>query len=140
MLRLFTYAHVSLAEVEAAAASAVTAAHRRINGTPSSLFFLIGCFRSRDKNRVMAASAAVRSSVGLTLRLSRVIPDCSTCPLYRFKSCANGVTNVLNRGSFDSFRTINRHLQTTIGEQCSFANIFPFISTSSLGAICLRLV
>ncbi|KAM7394126.1 hypothetical protein PAMP_020945 [Pampus punctatissimus] len=63
----------------------------------------------------MAASAAVRSSMGLTLRLSRVIPDCRTCPLYRLKSCVNSATNLQRRGSFDSFRTINRHLQTSIG-------------------------
>ncbi|XP_024146005.1 ferredoxin-2, mitochondrial [Oryzias melastigma] len=63
----------------------------------------------------MAASAAVRTSMGLTLRLSRVIPDCSTCPLYRLKSCVNSSTSLQRRGSFDSFRTINRHLQTTIG-------------------------
>ncbi|KAM9856732.1 ferredoxin-2, mitochondrial [Aulostomus maculatus] len=63
----------------------------------------------------MAASAAVRSSMGLTLRLSRVIPDCSPCPLSGSKSCASGVANLQMRGSFDSFRTINRHLQTSIG-------------------------
>ncbi|KAM7419085.1 hypothetical protein PAMA_016277 [Pampus argenteus] len=63
----------------------------------------------------MAASASVRSSMGLTLRLSRVIPDCRTCPLYRLKSCVNSAANSQRRGSFDSFRTINRHLQTSIG-------------------------
>ncbi|XP_040002648.1 ferredoxin-2, mitochondrial [Xiphias gladius] len=63
----------------------------------------------------MAAATAVRSSVGLTLRLSRVIPDCTTCPLYRLKSCVNSVANLNRSGSFDSFRTINRHLQTSIG-------------------------
>uniref|UniRef100_A0A3B4YLU6 Ferredoxin-2, mitochondrial n=1 Tax=Seriola lalandi dorsalis TaxID=1841481 RepID=A0A3B4YLU6_SERLL len=63
----------------------------------------------------MAAAAAVRSSMGLTLRLSRVIPDCSTCPLYRIQSCVNSVANLQRRGSYDSFRTINRHLQTSIG-------------------------
>ncbi|XP_018520642.1 ferredoxin-2, mitochondrial [Lates calcarifer] len=63
----------------------------------------------------MAAAAAVRSSMGLTLRLSRVIPDCSTCPLYKSKSCVNSVANLQRRSSFDSFRTINRHLQTSIG-------------------------
>ncbi|XP_041790003.1 ferredoxin-2, mitochondrial [Chelmon rostratus] len=63
----------------------------------------------------MAASAAVRSSMGLTFKLSRVIPDCSTCPLGRLKSCVSGVSNPQRRGSFDSFRTINRHLQTSIG-------------------------
>ncbi|RVE76444.1 hypothetical protein OJAV_G00008110 [Oryzias javanicus] len=63
----------------------------------------------------MAASAAVRTSMGLTLRLSRVIPDCSTCPLYRLQSCVNSSASLQRRGSFNSFRTINRHLQTTIG-------------------------
>uniref|UniRef100_A0A3Q0R289 Ferredoxin-2, mitochondrial n=1 Tax=Amphilophus citrinellus TaxID=61819 RepID=A0A3Q0R289_AMPCI len=33
----------------------------------------------------MASSAAVRSSMGLILRHSRVIPDCRTCPLFRLK-------------------------------------------------------
>ncbi|KAM7009369.1 ferredoxin-2, mitochondrial [Tautogolabrus adspersus] len=63
----------------------------------------------------MAASAAVRSSMGLTLRLSRVIPDCSTCPMYRLKGCVGSVANFQRRGSFDYFKTINRHLQTSIG-------------------------
>ncbi|XP_036956312.1 ferredoxin-2, mitochondrial [Acanthopagrus latus] len=63
----------------------------------------------------MAASAAVRSSMGLTFRLSRVMPDCSTCPLNRLKSCVSSAANVQRRGSFDSFRTINRHLQTSKG-------------------------
>ena len=76
----------------------------------------IGRSRSCDHNRNMAAAAAVRSSVGLTFRLSRVIPDCSTCPFYRLNTCGG---NLQRRGSFDSFRTINRHLQTTIGEWCS---------------------
>ncbi|CAJ1053512.1 ferredoxin-2%2C mitochondrial [Xyrichtys novacula] len=63
----------------------------------------------------MAASAAVRSSMGLTLRLSRVIPDCSTCPFHRLKSCVGIVANSLRNRSFDNFQTINRHLQTSIG-------------------------
>ncbi|XP_059205813.1 ferredoxin-2, mitochondrial [Centropristis striata] len=63
----------------------------------------------------MAASAAVRSSMGLTLRLSRVIPDCSTCPFNRLKSCGSSGGNLQRRGSFERFRTINRHLQTSIG-------------------------
>ncbi|XP_060916455.1 ferredoxin-2, mitochondrial [Labrus mixtus] len=63
----------------------------------------------------MAASAAVRSSMGLTLRLSRVIPDCSTCPIYRLKGCVGIAANFQRRGSFDNFKTINRHLQTSIG-------------------------
>nr|XP_046267521.1 ferredoxin-2, mitochondrial [Scatophagus argus] len=63
----------------------------------------------------MAASAAVRSGVGLTFRLSRVMPDCSTCPLNRLKSSVGSVANLQRKGSFESFRTINRHLQTSIG-------------------------
>ncbi|XP_070827024.1 ferredoxin-2, mitochondrial [Chaetodon trifascialis] len=63
----------------------------------------------------MAASAAVRSSMGLTFKLSRVIPDCSTCPLSRLKSCVSSVAQSQRRASFESFRTINRHLQTSIG-------------------------
>ena len=78
--------------------------------------FPIGRFGPCDQNRNMAASAAVRSSMGLTLRLSRVIPDCSTCPLNRLKSCMSSGANSQRKGSFDSFRTINRHLQTSIGE------------------------
>ncbi|XP_017285957.1 ferredoxin-2, mitochondrial [Kryptolebias marmoratus] len=62
----------------------------------------------------MAASAAVRTSMALTLRFNRVIPQCSTCPLSRLKRCMNSRANTQRRGSFDSFRTINRHLQTSI--------------------------
>ncbi|XP_076583476.1 ferredoxin-2, mitochondrial [Chaetodon auriga] len=63
----------------------------------------------------MAASAAVRSSMGLTFKLSRVIPDCSKCPLNRLKSCVSSAAQSQRRASFESFRTINRHLQTSIG-------------------------
>ncbi|KAM3865064.1 ferredoxin-2, mitochondrial [Diretmus argenteus] len=63
----------------------------------------------------MAASAAARSSVGLSLRISRVIPDCSTCPLYRLNSCVNGNAGLSRGGSLDRFRVLNRHLQTTPG-------------------------
>ncbi|XP_041840294.1 ferredoxin-2, mitochondrial [Melanotaenia boesemani] len=63
----------------------------------------------------MAASAAARSSVGLTLKLSRVIPDCSACPLYKLKSCLNSRASLQRTGSLEGFRTINRHLQTSIG-------------------------
>uniref|UniRef100_A0A1A7YGK5 Ferredoxin-2, mitochondrial n=1 Tax=Iconisemion striatum TaxID=60296 RepID=A0A1A7YGK5_9TELE len=62
----------------------------------------------------MAASAAARSSMGLTLRFSRVIPDCSKCPLDRLKSCTTSRASPQRRSSFDSFRTINRNLQTSI--------------------------
>ncbi|KAF7659828.1 hypothetical protein LDENG_00292500 [Lucifuga dentata] len=64
---------------------------------------------------MMAASAVARSTMGLTLRLSRVIQDCSTCPFYWLNGCANGVGSSLSGGSLDSFRTLNRHLRTSIG-------------------------
>ncbi|XP_026159328.1 ferredoxin-2, mitochondrial [Mastacembelus armatus] len=60
----------------------------------------------------MAASATTRRSMGLTLRLSRVIPGCGTCPPSRLQAC---VKNSQSRTSFDCFRTINRHLQTSKG-------------------------
>lgn len=75
--------------------------------------FPIAPFRSCDQNRIMAAAAAVRSSVRLTFRLSRIIPDLTLCPLNRLQSC---VVNLQNAGSSESFRTINRHLQTSKGE------------------------
>lgn len=78
--------------------------------------FSIGRIRPCDQNTIMAASAVVRSGMGLTLRLSRGIPDCSTCVLSRMNSCVNAVANLQRIGSFDSFRTINRHLQTSIGK------------------------
>lgn len=81
--------------------------------------FPIGCIRSCDENRVMAASAAVRLSMGLSLRHSRVIPDCRTCPLFKLKCSAKNMANLQRKGSFDSLKTINRHLQTSIGEWCS---------------------
>ncbi|XP_062304452.1 ferredoxin-2, mitochondrial [Osmerus eperlanus] len=63
----------------------------------------------------MAATAAVRSSVGLTLRLSRVIPDCSKCPFNRLNTCTSGISSVSRGGTVDRFRTLNRHLQTSNG-------------------------
>ncbi|XP_012705934.2 ferredoxin-2, mitochondrial [Fundulus heteroclitus] len=62
----------------------------------------------------MAAAAAARSSMGLTLRLSRVIPDCRSCPLYRFKGCLHSAAGSQRTGSLDSLRTTSRHLQTSI--------------------------
>ncbi|XP_077461386.1 ferredoxin-2, mitochondrial [Stigmatopora argus] len=64
----------------------------------------------------MAASVAVRSSMGLTFRLSRVLPDCILCPLSRLKTCAS---HLRRKDSVFSFRTINRHLQTNIGSDQS---------------------
>ncbi|XP_060945881.1 ferredoxin-2, mitochondrial [Limanda limanda] len=63
----------------------------------------------------MAAAAAVRSSVGLTLRLSRVKPDCSRCPLTRLRSAVPGGGGRARSGSFYSCRTITRQLQTSMG-------------------------
>ncbi|XP_019718237.1 ferredoxin-2, mitochondrial [Hippocampus comes] len=60
----------------------------------------------------MAASAVVRSSVGLTFRLSRVLPDCSTCPLSRLKTCT---AHLQKKDSVGTFRTINRFVQTSVG-------------------------
>ncbi|XP_057699618.1 ferredoxin-2, mitochondrial [Corythoichthys intestinalis] len=64
----------------------------------------------------MAASVAVRSSMGLTFRLSRVLPDCILCPLSRLKTYAS---HLRRKDSVDSFRTINRYLQTSIGSDPS---------------------
>ncbi|XP_008315805.1 ferredoxin-2, mitochondrial [Cynoglossus semilaevis] len=55
----------------------------------------------------MAAAAAVRWSMGLGLK---VIPDCSLCPLSR--SC---VSSWMSLKRSVRYRTINRHLRTTIG-------------------------
>ncbi|XP_037128789.1 ferredoxin-2, mitochondrial [Syngnathus acus] len=60
----------------------------------------------------MATSAAVRSSMGMTFRLSRVLPDCSTCPFSRIKTCT---THLQRKDSVDAFRTINRYMQTNTG-------------------------
>ncbi|XP_068607383.1 ferredoxin-2, mitochondrial [Brachionichthys hirsutus] len=62
----------------------------------------------------MAASSAVRSGVGLTFRLSRVIPDCSTCPFNKLNSYVTRL-NRRRSGLFDCLWTINRHVQTSMG-------------------------
>lgn len=105
--------------------SSVICCHRSVLRQRRHLLgsFAIGRLQSCDQNRIMASAAAVRSSMGLTLRLSRVLPDCSTCPLYRLKTCVNSVANLQRRGPSDSFRTINRHLQTTISEWCSLLTL-----------------
>ncbi|XP_061882872.1 ferredoxin-2, mitochondrial [Entelurus aequoreus] len=59
----------------------------------------------------MAASAAVRSSMGLTLRLSGVRPDYITRPLSRLKT---HMAYLQRKYSAGSFRTANRYLQTSI--------------------------
>ncbi|XP_053712959.1 ferredoxin-2, mitochondrial-like [Synchiropus splendidus] len=61
----------------------------------------------------MAACATVWTSMGLTLRLARVLPDCHACGLSTLS--ANYLTNPHTRASFDRLRTISRHLQTSIG-------------------------
>ncbi|XP_056136880.1 ferredoxin-2, mitochondrial [Lampris incognitus] len=64
----------------------------------------------------MAVSAAVRSSVGLSWRLThRVMPDCGSCPLYRLNACVGGIASPSTGRCFDRFRTSHRNLQTTIG-------------------------
>ncbi|XP_061839801.1 ferredoxin-2, mitochondrial [Nerophis lumbriciformis] len=60
----------------------------------------------------MAASAAVRSSMGLTLRLSGVRPDYMARPLSRLKT---HMAYLQRKDSAGSFRTANRYLQTSIG-------------------------
>ncbi|XP_076148269.1 ferredoxin-2, mitochondrial [Alosa pseudoharengus] len=61
----------------------------------------------------MAAAAAARVSMGhLTLRISRVVPDCSVCPFNSL--CRNAITGRTKGGTLDRFRTPNRNLQTSI--------------------------
>lgn len=68
---------------------------------------------TRDQNTVMAASVAARVSVGqLTLRMSRVAPDCNRCPLNRI--CRNAITGGAKVAAVDHFRSPNRNLQTSI--------------------------
>ncbi|KAJ0033001.1 hypothetical protein NQD34_000108 [Periophthalmus magnuspinnatus] len=62
----------------------------------------------------MAACAAVRTSMGLTLRLSRGLPVCSTCPLYTLNRSGD------RTGSVDRPGTGNRHLRTMTLLFCSF--------------------
>ncbi|XP_071329420.1 ferredoxin-2, mitochondrial [Trachinotus anak] len=62
----------------------------------------------------MAAAAAVRSSMGLTLRLCRVVPDCGSGPVSRLKSGVSGAAAPQRRAS-GGFRTMIRHLQTSKG-------------------------
>ena len=83
--------------------------------------FAIGRANTCDHNRRMAASTAVRSSMGLTFRLSRVITDCIASPLYRFNSCMYGIARLSKRGFPGGLWTLNRQLQTTMGELQSVA-------------------
>ncbi|CAL8351117.1 unnamed protein product [Boreogadus saida] len=63
----------------------------------------------------MAASTAVRSSMGLTFRLSRVIRQCSASPFYRLNSCVDGFALLSKQGFPGGLQTLNRQLQTTMG-------------------------
>ncbi|KAJ8345129.1 hypothetical protein SKAU_G00293220 [Synaphobranchus kaupii] len=61
----------------------------------------------------MAASTAVRMSVGLILRFSRVSPRCNLCNLPGLNTCTH-TNGGSTRGSiFDPFRNLNRSLQTS---------------------------
>ncbi|TNM86027.1 hypothetical protein fugu_008298 [Takifugu bimaculatus] len=63
----------------------------------------------------MAASAALRCSMGLTFRVSRLIPDCTTCPWRKLKHYDSPKASFPKTTPFMSFQTTNRHLQTSIG-------------------------
>lgn len=67
----------------------------------------------------MAASAAVLTSMGLTFRLCRVLPACSSCPFYTMNRWSDRATHLEKRASLDNHGTINRHLQTSRGLQHS---------------------
>ncbi|XP_068178187.1 ferredoxin-2, mitochondrial [Antennarius striatus] len=60
----------------------------------------------------MAASAAVRWSMGLTFRLSRRKPDCSSCPFRKLNRVTR--TNSERSGLFECLWTVNRHVQTSM--------------------------
>uniref|UniRef100_H2SDZ5 Ferredoxin-2, mitochondrial n=1 Tax=Takifugu rubripes TaxID=31033 RepID=H2SDZ5_TAKRU len=64
----------------------------------------------------MAASAALRCSMGLTFRVSRLIPDCTTCPWRQLKHYDSPRASFPKTTPFMSFQTTNRHMQTSIGE------------------------
>jgi hypothetical protein len=83
--------------------------------------FTIGRVNPCDQNRRMAASTAVRSSMGLTFRLSRVIRQCSASPFYRLNSCVDGFALLSKQGFPGGLQTLNRQLQTTMGELQSVA-------------------
>ncbi|XP_062853000.1 ferredoxin-2, mitochondrial [Trichomycterus rosablanca] len=57
----------------------------------------------------MAAAAAVRANVGLTLRFVKVFPQCRFCPLNRLKIC----TGTTTQKSSHRFLAHNRYLQTS---------------------------
>ncbi|KAB5584501.1 hypothetical protein PHYPO_G00108290 [Pangasianodon hypophthalmus] len=58
----------------------------------------------------MAAAAAVRASIRLTLRLAKVAPQCRVCPFNRLNIC-NGATIAKSSRRFSA---PSRHLQTSI--------------------------
>lgn len=80
-------------------------------------FLPLDNFLSCDQNRKMAACTAVRCSMRLTFRVSRLIPDCTTCPWRQLKTSDSPGANFQKTSPFMSFQTINRHLQTSIGER-----------------------
>uniref|UniRef100_A0A8C6TAD8 Ferredoxin-2, mitochondrial n=1 Tax=Neogobius melanostomus TaxID=47308 RepID=A0A8C6TAD8_9GOBI len=63
----------------------------------------------------MAASAAVRTSMGLTFRLSRVLHVCGSCPFYTLNKCSDRAPHLERIRSLDNCGTINRHVRTSIG-------------------------
>lgn len=96
--------------------SAVEGVHD--SDTSFRLFFVpIGRFLSCDQNRRMAASATVRCGMGLTFRVSRLIPDCTSCPWRTLKNCDSNGANFQKSTPSKTFQTINRHMQTSIGER-----------------------
>lgn len=60
----------------------------------------------------MAAAAAVRSSILLTLRLAKVAPQCRVCPFNRLNICNGAVIAKSSR----HFSPPSRELQTSIRE------------------------
>ncbi|TSK62625.1 Ferredoxin-2, mitochondrial [Bagarius yarrelli] len=58
----------------------------------------------------MAAAATVRSSIGLTLRLTQVLPQCRSCPFNRLNICSGATIAKPGR----RFSAPSRQLQTSI--------------------------
>ncbi|KAG7491554.1 hypothetical protein MATL_G00004990 [Megalops atlanticus] len=63
----------------------------------------------------MAASAAVRASMGLTLTLCRINPACNLCTLHRATNSMDVITGSSRGDTSSRFRTLNRSLQTSNG-------------------------
>ncbi|CAL9700364.1 unnamed protein product [Knipowitschia caucasica] len=62
----------------------------------------------------MAAAAAVRSGMALTLRASRLLPLCSVCPVCTLSRCGDNSAQIVRRGYLDNYGTIHRNLRTSI--------------------------